>query len=221
MPSRQQRRERKRQALLSVEGLTHAYGTHVVLDKISFKLHAGKSLALVGRNGSGKSTLLRCAVGAEEISSGKLVWNGQPLEETVAQTRREIATVLDDIDFFPDLTVAEHLDLLARAHGNPDPQETVDGVLADLGIAGAGDQFPGTLSSGQRHRLSLATAFIRPRKLLVLDEPEQRLDEEGRTWLAQRLRADLADGVAVLFASHSSELVEAVADQKLQVGAAA
>ena len=69
-------------------------------------------------------------------------------------------------------------------------------------------QLPGTLSSGQRRRLALATAFVRPRKLLMMDEPEQRLDTEGVAWLAGRLKAERQQGLAIVFASHEPALVE-------------
>lgn len=206
-------------ALLQVRGLRHAYGEHVVLDDVSFDLAAGRALALIGRNGSGKSTLLRCVVGADAPSAGTVMLSERPHDETDPSVRADVATVFDDIDFFPDLTVAEHLDLLARAHGLPISavQDTVDQVLHDLDIAAASDQFPSTLSSGQRHRLALATAFVRPHRLLVLDEPEQRLDEDGRAWLAERLRTAKAEGVGILFASHSRELVDLVADDELRL----
>ncbi|MFD2077796.1 heme ABC exporter, ATP-binding protein CcmA [Actinopolymorpha cephalotaxi] len=204
--------------LLVVDGLRHAYGAHTVLDAVSFTVNAGTALAVVGRNGTGKSTLLRCLTGAEKPTGGTVTFDGTTYEETAADIRRDVATVFDDIDFFPDLTVAEHLDLLARAHGVPDPEEVVEDTLHELGIAGTNRQFPSTLSSGQRHRLALATAFVRPRRLLVLDEPEQRLDVEGRQWLAEKLRSDLAAGVAVVFASHSPDLIEAVATDTLRVG---
>ncbi|MET9019528.1 ABC transporter ATP-binding protein [Actinopolymorpha sp. NPDC004070] len=204
--------------LLVVDGLRHAYGAHTVLDAVSFTVNAGSALAVVGRNGTGKSTLLRCLTGAEKPTGGTVTFDGATYEETSADIRRDVATVFDDIDFFPDLTVAEHLDLLARAHGVPDPEDAVDDTLRELGIDGTTRQFPSTLSSGQRHRLALATAFVRPRRLLVLDEPEQRLDVEGRQWLAEKLRCDLAAGVAVVFASHSPDLIRAVATDTLRVG---
>jgi ATPase subunit of ABC transporter with duplicated ATPase domains len=80
-------------------------------------------------------------------------------------------------------------------------------------------QLPGTLSSGQKRRLALASAFVRPRRLLVLDEPEQRLDHAGLEWLAQRLNAEKAQGLAVLLVSHDANLVEAVADSVVDLGA--
>jgi ABC-type multidrug transport system ATPase subunit len=113
--------------------------------------------------------------------------------------------VLDDIDFFPDLSVAEHLELMAYAHGTADAVTVVEQTLSALGLDGARDQVPPTLSSGQRRRLALASCFVRPRRLLVLDEPEQRLDDNGRRLAAQLLQEKA--GTAVIFASHDADLV--------------
>ena len=137
------------------------------------------------------------------------------------RTRRDLATVIDDLDFFPDLSVVEHLDLLARAHGLPDSDDAVDEVLHEVQLVAQSGQLPGTLSSGQRRRLALATAFVRPRKLLVLDEPEQRLDVEGVQWLAERLRREREEGLAIVMASHEPQLVDAVATTTVRVGAPA
>jgi ATPase subunit of ABC transporter with duplicated ATPase domains len=81
-------------------------------------------------------------------------------------------------------------------------------------------QLPGTLSSGQRRRLALATAFVRPRKVLILDEPEQRLDVEGVNWLAKRLKSELSDGLAIVISSHDPTLVKEVATKTIHVGGA-
>jgi ABC-2 type transport system ATP-binding protein len=94
----------------------------------------------------------------------------------------------------------------------------VDEILTELGLSPHSGQLPGTLSSGQKRRLALASAFVRPRRLLVLDEPEQRLDTAGLEWLAERLRREKADGLGVLLASHAPTLVEAVADRVIDVG---
>ncbi|MCW2711020.1 MAG: transporter ATP-binding protein, partial [Marmoricola sp.] len=126
--------------------------------------------------------------------------------------------VMDDMDFFPDLSVVEHLDLFAKAHRVPDAEAVVDEILTELGLSPHSGQLPGTLSSGQKRRLALASAFVRPRRLLVLDEPEQRLDTAGLEWLAERLRREKADGLGVLLASHAPTLVEAVADRVIDVG---
>ena len=100
-----------------------------------------------------------------------------------------MAALLDDAATFPDLSVGEHLELLARGFGVADPAAAVAAVLADVGLGGRAEQLPATLSSGQRHRLGLASVLVRPAGLLLLDEPEQRLDEAGGQWLAGRLRS--------------------------------
>ena len=142
-----------------------------------------------------------------------------PARSASPEIRRDVATVIDDLDFFPDLSVVEHLDLLARAHGIAEPDELVDEVLEEVQLVPQSGQLPGTLSSGQRRRLALATAFVRPRKLLILDEPEQRLDTEGLEWLAARLKSERQKGLAIVFASHEPSLVQNVATRVVELGA--
>jgi len=203
--------------ILSIAGLTRRFGEHTVLADISLSLPPGHVCAVTGPNGSGKTTLLRCVVGSLKPDAGTISLLGRPVDEADPHTRAAVASVLDDIDFFPDLTVAEHLELMAYAHGTADPRDAVTQIMAQLDLEPVRDQLPPTLSSGQRRRLALASCFVRPRRLLVLDEPEQRLDTAGRAWLADQLRADKRAGVAVIMASHDTELVDAVADLRLPI----
>ncbi len=199
--------------LLRVRGLTKRFGDAEVLSGVDLDVEAGRAVALRGRNGSGKSTLLRCVTGVDEPTSGTVELDGRPVDERSVQVRRDLAIVLDDMDFFPDLSVAEHLDLFARAHGVEDVESVVDDVLEEVRLTAQWAQLPGTLSSGQKRRLALASAFVRPRRLLVLDEPEARLDQPGLAWLTDRLLREKAAGLGILLASHDPDLVAAVADR--------
>ncbi len=199
-------------ALLEVRDLARRFGEVSVIEGFDLDVADGTAVALVGANGAGKSTVLRCVTGVDAATEGTVELDGRPLDERSARCRELVAAVLDDIDFFPDLSVVEHLDLVARAHRVDDADALVDDVLHDLRLIDHSGQLPNTLSSGQRRRMALATAFVRPRRLLVLDEPEQRLDREGVAWLAARLTAEKSDGLAILFASHDDDLVAAVAD---------
>ena len=207
--------------VLKVTNLMKAFGPVIIVDGFNLEVAPGEAVALTGRNGAGKSTVLRCLVGAERPDDGTIEVNGTPVSETNPQIRRDVATVIDDLDFFPDLSVVEHLDLLARAHGIPDADAAVDEILHEVQLVPQSGQLPGTLSSGQRRRLALATAFIRPRKLLILDEPEQRLDTEGLEWLAARLVAERQRGLAIVMASHEPMLVDRVATRVVRLGARA
>jgi ABC-2 type transport system ATP-binding protein len=209
----------KRTTILKVSGLRRAFGPNTIFDRFSLEVRTGEAIALTGRNGAGKSTLLRCLVGADRPDDGTVEVCGNPMRETSPEIRRDVATVIDDLDFFPDLSVVEHLDLLARAHGISEPDAMVDEVLDEVQLVPQSGQLPGTLSSGQRRRLALATAFVRPRRLLILDEPEQRLDTEGVSWLAGRLKSERQSGLAIVFASHEPALVESVATRVVELGA--
>ncbi|MHA6525703.1 ABC transporter ATP-binding protein [Tessaracoccus sp. G1721] len=207
----------KKDVVLQVDNLKKAYGPVTIIENFSMKVHAGEAVALTGRNGAGKSTVLRCLVGADRPDEGTVTVNGTKVTETNPVIRRTVATVIDDLDFFPDLSVVEHLDLLARAHGLHNPDDLVDEVLEEVQLVPQAGQLPSTLSSGQRRRLALATAFVRPRQLLVLDEPEQRLDVEGVAWLGERLKAELAGGLAIVLASHEPSLLQAIGARELRL----
>lgn len=206
-----------RAPVLTATSLAKAFGPVPIVSDFSLTVRAGEAIALTGRNGAGKSTILRMLVGAIRPDAGTVEFEGRRLVETDADVRRGVASVIDDLDFFPDLSVVEHLDLLARAHGVPDPEPLVDAVLAEVELVPQSGQLPGTLSSGQRRRLALGTAFVRPRKLLILDEPEQRLDVAGVAWLAARLRKERQDGLAIVFASHDPYLVAQVATREVHL----
>lgn len=209
----------KNEVVLQVDKLKKGYGPVTIVEGFSMKVHAGEAIALTGRNGAGKSTVLRCLVGADRPDEGTVTVGGVRVSETNAAIRRDVATVIDDLDFFPDLSVVEHLDLLARAHGLTDPDALVDEVLDEVQLVAQAGQLPSTLSSGQRRRLALATAFVRPRRLLVLDEPEQRLDVEGVAWLGRRLKQEIDGGLAIVLASHEPSLLEAIGAKQIRLGA--
>ena len=182
---------------------------------VTLRVAPGTALALIGPNGAGKSTLLHTLVGLLPPLLGSALFDERRVDEREAGFRRDVAQVLDDDAFFPSLTGREHLLLTARGHGVPDADEVVTAELAAFGIEDRADALPSRLSSGQRRRLALAAAFVRPARLLVLDEPERRLDVEMRTALAERVAEERDGGLAVLFASHDADFVASVADEAL------
>ncbi len=200
-----------------VRGLSKSFSGKAVLARVDLDVRAGETVALFGPNGVGKTTLLRCVVGAEVPDSGEVLLDGRPLDETDINVRKRVCAILDDLSFFSDVTIWEHLDLLARAHGNDREPELVDKALTALGLAEVADQVPDTLSSGQRRRLGLACTLVRPFDVLVLDEPEQRLDTAGRMWLSGHLSRLARNGCSILMATHSAELVAASSARRIHL----
>lgn len=200
--------------LLTLAGVSRNYGDLEALKPVDLGVAVGQCVALLGVNGSGKSTLLRIAAGRDTPTTGQVRYGGVPLLEDDLVARTEIAVAGDVLSTYPDLTVREHLMLVAVAHGaSQRAPSLVDGALAECRLADHADALPGSLSSGQRQALQLAAVLVRPRRLLILDEPEQRLDPGARQWLADLLVTQKTAGAALLVATHHLELAEAVADE--------
>jgi ABC-2 type transport system ATP-binding protein len=199
--------------LLALTGVSRSYGERRALLPVDLALAAGQCVAVLGANGSGKSTLLRIAAGRDTPTSGRVTYRGRVLTEDAMAVRTDIAVVGDVVSAYPDLTVREHLLLVAVAHGaGRDAADLAGRALAECRLGDHGDALPGSLSSGQLQALHLAAVLVRPRRLLVLDEPEQRLDPAARRWLAGLLAAEKQAGAGLLMATHHADLAAAVAD---------
>lgn len=192
--------------LLEVNKLEVGYGLPVC-PPISLQVKPGEVVAVIGANGSGKSTLLRTVVGLLKPLGGKMQMLGADLDERSGTFRAAVASELGDEAFFPSLTVREHLVLTCYGHGVPDPDEVTDYQLDAFGLNERANALPAALSSGQRRRLALAAAFARPRSLMILDEPEQRLDATIRDTLAGWLVEERGEGGGVLMATHDPQLI--------------
>lgn len=204
--------------LLHADGLGVGYAESVVCAPVRLTLRAGDLVAIIGPNGSGKSTLLRTLLGQLAPIKGTVKAFGEPVDERRRVFRAAVAGVLDEDSYFPALTVREHLVLTARGHGVAGAGAIADELLDRFGLGGHAGSLPNALSSGQRRRLLLAAGFARPHRLLVCDEPEQRLDPQMRADLAQMLAAEAANGVGVVIATHDAELLRATGARGLVVG---
>jgi ABC-2 type transport system ATP-binding protein len=177
--------EARQEPLLVLTGVSRSYGPLRALKPVDVTVLPGQCIALLGVNGSGKSTLLRIAAGRDTPTSGQVSYCGRALREDALIARTEIAVAGEAASTYPDLTVREHLMLVAVAHGGgANAAGLVDRTLAECRLSDHGDALPGSLSSGQRQALQLAAVLVRPRRVLILDEPEQRLDPGARNWLA-------------------------------------
>lgn len=204
--------------LLTARDLVAGYGDFEVCGPLDLVFDRGDALGIVGLNAAGKSTLLRTLIGRQPPVSGRAAVLGVFTDDTSHIHRRLVSAVFDEDAFFDSLTVEEHLQLIVSGHGVPDGQEAVERELEFFELTAARDALPGALSSGQRRRLLLAAGLIRPAELLVLDEPEQRLDPPMRAQLAVRLRARIEGGGAVLLVTHDAVLLTTVVDRCLIVG---
>lgn len=202
--------------LLEVDGLGKRYDEVEALVGLSLRLDPGGCVALVGHNGSGKSTAIGCVGGRLQPTSGRVLVGGIDLvaERDPVAVRARMSLISDTPAFYPDLTVREHLEVVALAHGlGADTGDAVAELLEDLDLAHRADHLPQQLSAGMRQKAQLACGLIRPFDLLVLDEPAQYLDVDATAWLLDRLQQFKRAGVAILLSSHDADFVRELADE--------
>jgi ABC-type multidrug transport system ATPase subunit len=186
---------------VEVEGLCVSYGSTPVLVDVGLTVPAARGVCVTGENGIGKSTLLRCIASLQRPDQGEIRVFGRPPGST-PDFWRDVVTTVEPPTWYPGLTVREHAELVCRAHGQDPEQSGVDEALERFGLGRHTDAIPPSLSSGQKQRLTLALAVLRPSALLILDEPEQRLDPEGRAYVAGLLGDYVKGGGSLLMASH-------------------
>jgi ABC-2 type transport system ATP-binding protein len=205
---------------LEARNVTVSIDSEVLLQPTSLGVNSGEGLAIRGRNGSGKTTLLRILSGQLRPSAGEASLNGQQVDDRNRAVRRAISARIGLPAFARELTVHEQLRFIATTWGRTGQAATdaADAVAATLGIDQLTKRFVNELSSGQTQLFSLATALVRPFEVLILDEPEQRLDAQRRALVAAAVRAEIERGAAVVIASHSADLVEAIADSTVSLG---
>jgi ABC-2 type transport system ATP-binding protein len=196
-----------------------AAGDEWLFRELELSLSPGQCLVLTGPNGTGKSTLLHCLYGLRPPTEGFVTVCGASPDERVPEFRRSVSVLLDDSALFDELSPRQHLDLLFRSFpGATPPDDLVARWLEPAGLGHRVDVAAGQLSAGQRRRLLLLGALARPHELVLLDEPERALDDEGLDWLAGLVNADTERGAAAVLATHSRPLVTACADLILDLG---
>lgn len=202
---------------LTVRGLSRSYGGFEALRELELDIGPGECVAVVGHNGSGKTTAVRTIAGLLEPTAGVVEVAGSPVHEEPAalEARAAMAVVPDTPSLYPDLTVCEHLELVAIAHGaaGDDLDERIDLLLARLGLADKRNGRPGELSRGMRQKVQLGCALIRPHRLLVLDEPVVGLDPSSQQTLRELLLEAKAAGVAVMLSTHQLDFARGIADR--------
>jgi ABC-2 type transport system ATP-binding protein len=201
---------------LRLGGLRKVYGDVVALDGLDLEVAAGECVALIGHNGSGKTTAVRLAAGQLQPTAGTVTVAGIDVTDAadVPQARARLAFVPDTPVLYGDLTVGEHLELVALAHGLGDHAAgRLAVLLEELGLAGRRDFLPGQLSRGLRQKTQLACALLRPFQVLLLDEPVVGLDPPSQRALRKLLRRAAAEGAAVVLTTHQLGFAEGLADR--------
>ena len=186
------------------KNLSVVRGDVVALNKVSFSIEPGQITGLIGPSGSGKTTLMRTIIGAQVITSGSLQVLGLPAGSKIL--RSKIGYVTQDPAVYGDLTVKQNLAYFAAILGLS--KNEVERSISAVDLKPQAGQLVGSLSGGQRARVSLAIALLDEPPLLILDEPTVGLDPVLRESLWGLFARLAAGGRTLLISSHVMDEAE-------------
>ena len=194
---------------ISVRDLSKKYGERMAVSHINFDVPLGTVCGFVGPNGSGKTTTMRMLLGLISHTGG----NGQVLDASIDEPAKylsQVGAMIEGPAFYPALTGAENLRVLATLGGFP--QERVQTLLNQVGLGDRAKSKYKTYSLGMKQRLGIAAALLPNPKLLMLDEPTNGLDPEGIQEVRALLRSLADNGTTVFVSSHLLSELEIISD---------
>src|SRR6201986_5412922 len=194
--------------VVSFENVSKQYGQLKAVDGLSLDLRAGETVALLGPNGAGKSTSLDMLLALRKPTTGRIRMFGDDPYHAVKSGR--VGAMLQSGGLMPEVTVRELVGLVTSFHPRPGP---VEQTMRRAGITEFASQRVDKLSGGQTQRVRFALAIVGNCDLIVLDEPTTAMDVETRRTFWDNMKAEVAEGKTLLFATHYLEEADQAADR--------
>lgn len=194
--------------MIEVQDLHKLYGSTLAVAGVSFELKPGDICGLVGPNGAGKTTTMRCLAGLVAPTSGELRVDRFCVTQDAIAVRQRLAYVPDDPPLFDDLTVGQHLDLIAGLYDVDHDGRKAEALLAQFGLSFKVNELANSLSRGMRQKLAICCSYLYDPKVLLLDEPLTGLDPPGIRGLLESIRRKSAEGVTIILSSHLLAMIE-------------
>lgn len=198
--------------MLKVENLTKKFGKVVANSNIDFTLSNGRIMVLLGPNGAGKSTTMKSIVGFLKYE-GIITVDGLPNKGIAA--KKIIGYVPEFPALYPNLTVAEHLEFVARAYKLKDYKEYADELLTRMELDDKKKKFGDELSKGMQQKLSICCALLPRPKVILFDEPMVGLDPHAIKELKNIFKELRDEGAALLVSTHMIDSIDELWDETL------
>ena len=206
---------------IHVSHLQKSFGKLEVLKDISYDVHEGEVVVIIGPSGSGKSTFLRCLNKLEEISGGEIVVDGHNLTDRhvdINKVRENVGMVFQHFNLFPHMNVMQNLMLapvdLKKATKEKARERALQ-MLRKVGMEDKVEAYPDQLSGGQKQRVAIARALCMTPDIMLFDEPTSALDPEMVGEVLQVMKQLAADGMTMVIVTHEMGFAREVADRVL------
>jgi len=189
--------------VIEVQHLTKRYGRVTAVDDVSFRVERGEILGFLGPNGAGKTTTMRILTGYMPATEGKAIVAGFDVFDQPIEAKRRTGYLPETPPLYPDMSVAEYLDFVAKIKGVPgsERRQRIKDVMERTRIADMANRLTGKLSKGYRQRVGLAQALIHNPDVLILDEPTAGLDPQQIIETRQLIK-QLAGDHTIILSTH-------------------
>ena len=198
--------------MLDVSHVTKKYGKLTACNDLCFHLDPGSVTVLLGPNGAGKSTIMKAIIGFLKYS-GQITVNGIPNKTTNA--RRLLGYIPEMPSLYPNLTVSEHLEFLARAYKLTDYKERANMLLEQFELSDKKKKFGDELSKGMQQKLNICLGLLPNPKMLLLDEPMIGLDPHAIKELKKNIEQLRQEGKTLLISTHIIDSVDMLWDRTI------
>ena len=186
--------------MIEVHHITKRYGRVTAVDDVSFRVERGEILGFLGPNGAGKTTTMRILTGYMPATEGRATVAGFDVFDKPIEAKRRTGYLPETPPLYPDMTVREYLDFVARIKNVPSKErrDRVDGAMKRTHVADMADRHCAKLSKGYRQRVGLAQTLIHNPEVLILDEPTAGLDPKQIIETRELIRSLAGDHTIVL-----------------------
>jgi phospholipid/cholesterol/gamma-HCH transport system ATP-binding protein len=207
-------------AIISIRGVTKRFGSHTVLQDVTFDVPRGKTTAVLGPSGTGKSVLLKVIIGLLKPETGQILVDGEPIvgvsEKDVFRIRRKFGVLFQDGALFGSMSLYDNIAFPLREHTNKTEREIRGIVLTKSELVGLVDhlaKLPGEVSGGMKKRAGLARALVLDPEIILFDEPDSGLDPVRVAYLDDLVNtAQHETGATFFVITHNIPSVERTAD---------
>jgi len=199
------------QPILSANHLVKKYGDHTAVNDVSFSIEEGEVFGLLGPNGAGKSTTIAMLSGLFPPTGGDATIGGCDVVKQLAQVKRLIGVVPQDLALYPTLSGRENVSFFGQLYGlhGKALRERVDEVLGYVGMTERAKDAVKTYSGGMKRRINLAAGLVNQPRLLFLDEPTVGVDPQSRNHIFESVeRLNREQGMTLLYTTHYMEEAE-------------
>lgn len=202
--------------MIRVKDLTRKYGSFTAVNSISFEIPKGQIIGLLGHNGAGKTTTIKVLTGYLEPTAGEVSIDDLDLSEHRLEVQKKIGYLSEASPLYPEMTIWQYLDYVAKLRGIPDNKRTqaIKEAIKATDLTDKALDAIDTLSKGYRQRVGVAQAIIHKPEILILDEPTNGLDPTQILAMRQLIK-DLAKDATVIISTHIMQEVEAICDRVL------